>query len=311
LTLDALGLQEISDPNATSKTWPFALLRRGATAESYSAFYEAKGLRSYWLRSLLAPISAARWRRYITALHARVGAQPPWARVLAKPLRSYLRQGLAPRKRVAILIETYDWLQARFSPAILKRLCDNESLELVTLEARKGSRYTVFLTTAVNVALQREGELGLFIAKSATDVMLCRLAMTFTQINGRVVLAIGGLQGPPSANKRDVIDATRELHGLRPKDAALLAARAFAQSLGLEEAHAVSDANHVLNRLQDTAKFSNYDGYWQERGATAGGPFGYVFPALQTGEPEDANKRGAIKQAIVAASQEFVKNNGQ
>ena len=52
-----------------------------------------KAFRAYLLRSLLAPVTAIRWRRYIRALHRDVGAATPPTRVLAKPVRRYVHRG--------------------------------------------------------------------------------------------------------------------------------------------------------------------------------------------------------------------------
>ena len=125
------------------------------------------------------------------------------------------------------------------------------------------------------------------------------------RVEGEPAVVVGGLQGPASAYKREIIDATRDLYGLRPKDAALLAARAFARALGFNVLHAVCDANHVLGRLQDTAKFSRYDDYWLERGGERGGPFGFVFGPLEATAPS-GDRRDATKAAVVAGMEAFV-----
>jgi uncharacterized protein VirK/YbjX len=262
------------------------------------------------LRALMAPVSAMRWSRYLAAFHARVGAPEPVARVLSKPLRRYLHRSFWPHKRVSVLMESYDWLEAQFAKPFLRRFCANEDSQLVAIEARKNSVYGLYLTAAVNATLQREGEISIYCARSPRDEKLCRAAFSIVGAGGKKTLVIGGIQGPSADHKRAVIDATRELYGLRPKDAVLLAIRAFAAAAGIAEVHAVSDANHVLSRLNNTSKFSNYDAYWLERGARAGRPFGYVFEPLALGEP-DGSKRDAVKFAIVAAVADFVRGNGR
>ena len=270
--------------------------------------YEAKGRRTYLLRALIAPVSAMRWSRYLTTFHSRVEAPAPVARALSKPLRSYLHRGFWPHKRVSVLMETYDWLETRFAKPFLQRFCGDEDTLIIAIKARKNSEYGLYLTAAVNATLQREGEVSIYCARSPSDEKLCRAAFSIASVGGRKVLVIGGMQGPSADHKREVIDATRELYGLRPKDAVLLAIRAFSAEAGIAEIHAVSDANHVLSRLNNKTKFSSYDSYWLERGAKPGGPFGFMFEPLAMGEP-DTSKRYAVKFAIVAAANAFVRGH--
>lgn len=272
--------------------------------------YEAKGRRTLALRALLAPISAFRWWRFLNALHARVGAAPPASRALSKPLRSYLRNRLFPHQRLSILMETWRWLEAGFTPEFVKRLCGEGDQLVLAIKARKNSEYGIYLTGAVNAAMQREGEMAIYCARSPRDERLCRASFSFLTIEGRRALVIGGIQGPLGAYKREVIDATREMYGLRPKDAVLLAIRAFAAASDIEEVHAVSDARHVLTRLTNKTKFSNYDEYWRERGARCAGPYGYVFDPLGGVEP-DGSKRDAVKAAIARTMTEFVAANAR
>jgi uncharacterized protein VirK/YbjX len=264
-----------------------------------------KAFRAYLLRSLLAPITAARWSRYIRALHRDAGAAAPPVRVLAKPVRRYLHRAFWPRQRLALLLEHYRWLRTLFSREFIAQICAQEALPAVALHGRREGEYDIFIIASNVVYMQREGELAICLAKRSGSMELCRLSLCFARVDGEPAVVIGGLQGPASAYKRDVIDATRDLYGLRPKDAALLAARAFARALGFNVVHAICDANHVLRRLQDTAKFSRYDDYWLERGGKRGGPFGFVFGPLEATAPS-GDRREATKAAVVTAMEAFV-----
>jgi uncharacterized protein VirK/YbjX len=264
-----------------------------------------KAFRAYLLRSLLAPVTAVRWKRYIYALHRDVGAPAPPTRVLAKPVRRYLHRALWPYQRLAMLLEHYRWLRTLFSREFVGRICSEEALPVVALHGRRGGEYDIFVIASNVVYMQREGELAICLAKRPGNMELCRLSLCFARVDNEPAVVVGGLQGPASAYKREVIDATRDLYGLRPKDAALLAARAFARALGFDVLHAICDANHVLRRLQDRAKFSRYDDYWMERGGKRGGPFGFVFGPLEA-SPPSGDRRDATKAAIVTAIEAFV-----
>ncbi|MGA2491436.1 MAG: DUF535 family protein [Roseiarcus sp.] len=264
-----------------------------------------KAFRNYLLRSLLAPVSSARWRRYIRALYRAVAAAPPPVRVLAKPVRRYVHRDYWPRQRLALLFEHYRWLRALFSRDFLARLFAEAPLPVVELSGRRGGEYALFVIAANVVYMQREGELAIVVAKRSTGRELSRLSLCFARVDGEPAIVVGGLQGPASIFKRDVIDATRDLYGLRPKDAALLAARAMGRALGFKALHGVCDANHVLRRLQNKTKFSRYDAYWSERGGKRGGPFGFVFGPLEASAPS-GDRRDATKAAIVAGMEAFV-----
>ena len=264
-----------------------------------------KAFRNYLLRSLLAPVSSARWRRYIRALYRDVAAAPAPVRVLAKPVRRYVHRAYSPRQRLALLFEHYRWLTALFSRDFLARLCAEAPLSVVRLSGRRGGEYALFVIAANAVYMQREGELAIVVAGQATGRELCRLSLCFARVDGEPAIVVGGLQGPASVFKRDVVTATRDLYGLRPKDAALLAVRALGRALGFNALHAISDANHVQRRLQDKAKFSRYDEYWSERGGKRGGPFGFVFGPLES-SASAGDRREATKAAIVVGMEAFV-----
>jgi len=87
-----------------------------------------------------------------------------------------------------------------------------------------------FLIIATIVQTQREGECTLRLVREGSPTLVSRLTFNFSIVDGRLALAVGGLQGPKAGHKHEVIDATRDLHGLRPKDATL-AASAVADGL--------------------------------------------------------------------------------
>ncbi len=264
-----------------------------------------KAHRLYLLRSLLAPTVSARWSRFIHGFHQEAGAVRPVARVLAKPLRNYVHRAYWPRRRLDLLLEHYHWFDTLFSRDFIRRICSQEALCVVTLSGRRQKDYQIFVVASVTAIMQREGELAIFLARGPNEPKLCRLSLCFSEVAGRLSMVIGGIQGPLTSHKRAVIDATRDLYGLRPKDAVFLAARAMAQALALDGVHAVSDANHVLRRLQDKSKFSSYDAYWQERGGEAGGPYGFAFaPLAPLAASED--RREGVKIAIVEGMRVFV-----
>jgi uncharacterized protein len=250
-----------------------------------------KAFRIYLMRSLLAPLTSARWTRFVRHLHGALGVTPPVARVLVKPVRSYVHRAFAPRQRLALLFQHYQWLQSLFARDFVARICAGEIIPVVALQGRRGEAYDIFVAASVVALMQREGELAIYLARGPGGEKLCRISLCFAEVGGELAMIVG---------------ATRDMFGLRPKDAAFLAVRAMAQALGIVAVHAVSDANHVLRRLQDKAKHSSYDAYWLERGGVAGGRYGFVFGALEPISASD-DRREAAKIAIIEGVDAFVR----
>jgi len=266
-----------------------------------------RGMRRFWLRALLAPRVAWGWREHALSLYRRHGAAIPNARVLSKPLHGYLRRGLNPATRASALVEHYRLFGSLLSSDCLRAFCAGEPLELARLAGRKGSFFRLYLINSAMVQTQREGECTLCLLREGGPTILSRVTFNLCAVDGRLSLAIGGLQGPRAGHNREVIAATRDLFGLRPKDATLLVARAIAEGLGAS-VHAVGDALHVHRTLPDDPKVASYDVYWRERGANAGGPFGFVFPPLAA-PARASNGRDAAKLAIIEGAAGFLDAN--
>lgn len=264
-----------------------------------------KAMRMFLGRSLLAPVVAWRWHGRLNELHRRHDAPPPPARGLAKPLRSYLDSTWGPRRRLEALLGHHAWMEGRFGSEFLRAFYAGEGQIIARLPARKGSEFHAVIAPSVSASTQREGEIVLYLVNPADGVKLSRLTMTYLTGAGGPALAIGGLQGPFGGHKRAVIDSTRLLYGMRPKDATVLAARALAQALGLDLL-AVCDERHILERLQGVAKHAGYDEYWTERGALADPRFGFKFPPLDA--PTEATEgRDGVKARLIIESEAFVR----
>jgi uncharacterized protein VirK/YbjX len=264
-------------------------------------------MRRLLLRSLLAPWVAAKWTLFVSRLHRELGASAPSKAALAKPLRRYVHFSLGPRGRLELLLGHYAFMSRRFSRDLQFRLCDGQTLEIAALQGRKEAQFRLELGSSAFASGYREGEIVLYLKRVCDGALLSQLALLFVGGRNDLTLVIGGLQGPRPGHKREVIDATRLMHGLRPKDATLLAARALADALG-GVAWAVADAGHVFHRKQGRAKLSDYDAYWRERGARAAGRDQFVFDPLPALGDQGLG-REAMKRAIVSGVRAFVEAN--
>jgi uncharacterized protein VirK/YbjX len=80
---------------------------------------------------------------------------------------------------------------------------------------------------------------------------------------------IGCIQGPrPELGREAVKQATSDLHGLRPKQAVLVALYAMIGAYGAQGVRAVTNADHVHQaRWRSRSKVAaDYDGFWTEMG---------------------------------------------
>ena len=264
-----------------------------------------KAFRNYLLRSLLAPVSSARWRRYIRALYRDVAAAPAPVRVLAKPVRRYVHRAYSPRQRLALLFEHYRWLTALFSRDFLARLCAEAPLSVVRLSGRRGGEYELFVIAANAVYMQREGELAIVVAGQATGRELCRLSLCFARVDGEPAIVVGGLQGPASVFKRDVVDG--DPRSLRPSPEGRGAARRPRVGTGARLQRPARD----LGRQSCAAPTAGQGEILALRRILVGtrgkrgGPFGFVFGPLEA-SASAGDRREATKAAIVAGMEAFV-----
>jgi uncharacterized protein len=278
----------------------------GNAARSFKRLAQDKALRLFLLRSLLSPRVSWLWSVFIREFHRTAGVVVPEARVLAKPLRRYVHGAFGPRRRLGLLVDHYGWFARKFSDGFIRQICAGEIVPVVTLIGRKGRHYRLTIGASVTAAMQREGELAICLMRTEDGLKLSRLSLCFSSIDGRMAVIIGGVQGPFGGHKRDVIDATRDLGGLRPKDAVFLMARVMARELSLAPVHAVSDANHVLERLQNQSKFSGYDAYWRERGGLPSNEYGFAFAPIGAIEAT-GKKRDNVKLVIATGAETFVR----
>ncbi|MDH7796858.1 uncharacterized protein VirK/YbjX [Beijerinckia sp. GAS462] len=257
-----------------------------------------KAERMWLLRAPLAPRSALLWSAFICRYFHRYADTLPPTRVLNKPLRNYGLNGLTPRHRVKLMLAHYRLLADLADERLVRAACSFQPQTIVTLQGKRES-YRLNICNTTRLAMTREGELGLVLER-ADGLLLGKIALLLGEIDGKPMVAIGGLQGSKDG-KRAVVAATRDLHGLRPKDALLLAVRSLATAFDIETIHAINNAQHVIER-----RTSDYDAYWLERGAEPGGPYGFVMPA-QIATVETSAGRDLIKARLTQdASHYFV-----
>jgi uncharacterized protein VirK/YbjX len=230
------------------------------------------------VRYALRPRLHERWVRYLTSdettrAWVRVNPSLPW-----KLQRPYGVVSLRATDKLRRLIEHYDWLVHSWPAPALAALQGSGELTLATLSVAEAALFR--LTLGFEERFAKEGELALSIYEGA--VRLGTLVFSVSrQAQGGWSAHVGCLQGPgPNVVGRDVVrDATKTLHGLRPKQALLQALYVIAHLHGVKEIICVSNASHVYQtqRRRGERVNADYDGFWSELGALRRGAL-FVLP---------------------------------
>jgi uncharacterized protein len=207
--------------------------------------------------------SSARWLVFIHGLYQRFGfARAPALIVRKKTSTRYLSKNLLFRQRLVLIAAHYDIVANLFKPSAMRSLLALRNLPLAEITGKSGQLYGVYLTQSVDHCC--EGELCLVLQNIATAQPLATLSLVFDRTPAGIVAIIGGLQGLAAENaKSAIIDATKELHGLRPKSVVLATFYAFCQVLNVQSRLAISLKNNPSNKI-GRSFVANNDSFWSE-----------------------------------------------
>jgi uncharacterized protein VirK/YbjX len=136
---------------------------------------------------------------------------------------------------------------------------------LAATEGKSGLPYEIQLRT-VNM-FDREGELVLQLAQDGK--VIYTVAFTVAPRAGRPAISIGCVQGGKLDDARESIRlATRDLHGMRPKQLMVSLVRQLGFEYGCERLHLVSNRNRVIYKaIKHGRVLADYDLLWEELGA--------------------------------------------
>ena len=254
-------------------------------------------------RSLSQLKKAMHWIDFIERYGSitRLG-QPP-LELVRKSLSTYFSYVPAPDWKRSLLINHFEISRRVFPRETLEALWSGNVVDLGGVKGRRES-YHVLMCRSDQAGARHEGELTVSLFHGAQSIRLYRMTFIFvTEPDGTVSLAIGGMQGPgvPEA-KAALIDATRDLGGLRPKDAVLLVLKGQAFKLGASSIHGIANASHVINGRRARRRellYTDYDSYWRDRGGVEGGSFGFILPIAPVEESSTpGSRRSAAKLAF-------------
>jgi len=266
-----------------------------ATARRIHAAQGFKKTRFFVLKYLQHFPHSQSWVRFIDGYYGRhTGETAPVELVRTKFLRSFYSRKLSPVARLSMLKAHYHFLESHFRDQLIRTVLSGLEIRLASMSGKSGGLYDIGL--AQHPRYRAEGDLTLFLRRRGEDVALAALTFSFCAsrrgsfsasgggsfgagAGGEAALRIGGLQGPQADDgKQRVVDATRDLNGLRPKGAVLSAFYDLAAALGVSDIEAVGMKNHPLNDGRH-AVFADNDGFWAEQGAQATPAGDFRMPA--------------------------------
>jgi uncharacterized protein VirK/YbjX len=213
------------------------------------------------LRARLYPRATRDWLQLLNAdqrLAELVRARP---RLVCKIYRPYLSKTRGCGQRVALLRQHYGFVFGQgLGPLTLQAA--RGAVLLAGLDGKSGLPYQLWLRAVE--PMEREGELVLQLTQGASLVYSC--AFSFFQGERGMALGVGCMQGPKGEHGLQLIkDATRELHGLRPKNLMVKLLGQIGHDYGCAELRLVGNANRpVCGATRQGKVRADYDGLWLE-----------------------------------------------
>ena len=260
------------------------------------------------IRALAHPRLTRGWLDMLNshgALRELAQAQP---RLLHKIYRPYLSARLDRPQRLAALVAHYRFVLRNGLAATVAQAARGR-VELASFEGKSGVRYHVDLRAIV--PMEREGELVLQLR--CGEALVYSVAFSFLADGALTSVGVGCLQGPQCGTGLELArEATRELHGLRPKNLLLRLVQQLAHAYGCDQVLLVGNDNRaVLKQIRKGRVHADYNGFWQEMGARprADGDYALSCGALQAPVMEEipsrkrseARKRHELLSTVAAA----------
>ncbi|MDM5180138.1 VirK/YbjX family protein [Massilia sp. DJPM01] len=259
-------------------------------------------------RALLNRRVTGQWLRVLNAHPVFSDLVRDTPKLLYKIYRPYMSNVLCAEARLRVLAAHYGFVFSRgLGPMIVAAA--RAGVPLGAVEGKTGTIYELQLR-AVST-MEREGELVLQLCDAGTPVF--SLAFTFAEEEGETIVCIGCIQGPKGGDGLEAIrNATRELHGVRPKHLLVTLVRQLGHAFGCGRVRLVGNANRVVHGAIRRGKvLADYDQMWNELGAEPrpDGDFGLAcepvrepdMEQIQSKKRSEARKRHAVVMELADA----------
>jgi uncharacterized protein VirK/YbjX len=234
------------------------LERKSRLSRTFAAF-------KLQLRAFAYPHLTSSWLDLLNShslLREMATAQP---RLIHKVYRPWLSQRMCRRQRLDALIAHYRFVLQRGWGEMVAEAARRPT-ELAAFEGKSGARYSIELCAVV--PMEREGELVLQLR--CGDALVYSVAFSFLPEGRKVQVGIGCIQGPQSGAGLELSrNATRDLHGLRPKNLLVRLVRQIGHANGCPQLVLVGNGNRTVAKksLRQGKVKADYDELWLEMGA--------------------------------------------
>jgi len=249
------------------------------------------------VRALLHPRQTPAWLHLLNSHPAFSEYLRTCPRFLYKVYRPYISTAIEPAERLEAIRAHYHFMFRRSLGQTIAR-ASLGAVELANAEGKSGLPYAIQLRT-VNM-FDREGELVLQLAQH--DKVIYTVAFTVAPRAGRPAISIGCIQGGKTEDAREAIRlATRDLHGIRPKQLMVSLVRQLAHEYGCGRLHLVSNRNRVIYKaIRNGHVLADYDSLWEELGAVRNASGDYELDCAPVTAPDlesiQSKKRSEAKK---------------
>ncbi|MFB2594870.1 DUF535 family protein [Paracoccus sp. p4-l81] len=248
----------------------------------------------FYGRALIRPGATLTWLRHLDRLAGQHDLGAPDDALLQKPLSKFLCHGLPTRRRLELVCGHFDLAATLMTPAAMAASWRGAHVPLGQVAGRTDA-YALTLALADCAGGRHEGGHALALTRLSDGIELCSLKFLLIDGPQGVTAVIGGVQGSEGA-KRAVIEATRDLGGLRPKEALLLVIQGLIATGGAEGCLAVASDRLTIRyrrRRRQALLKADVDAFWRDRRATPDAEFGFLVPwsGLTGNKPRDRAKR--------------------
>jgi uncharacterized protein VirK/YbjX len=281
---------------------------RSAVPSQLSRLPFARELAKVRLRALLHWRQTPGWLELLNSHPAFSDYVRTYPKFLYKVYRPYVSRALGPEQRLEAVRAHYRFVFRRGLGQTIAR-ASLGPVVLAEAAGKSGLPYRIELRT-VNV-FDREGELALQLTQDGKAVYT--VAFTIAARDGVAAVNLGCLQGGKTEDAREAIRvATRDLHGIRPKQLMVSLVRQLGHDYGCERLVMVSNRNRVIYKaIRHGRVLADYDQLWEELGARPRADGDYELDCAPLAAPDleaipskkrsEARKRHELVRAMAAS----------